>query len=146
MSKETNSFDSNEVHHGRNIKHLRQIFDIKQIHLAMDLGLCQQAISRIEAQRAINDDTLNQFAKVFGVTSKYIKKFDYNIVVDFIKYASKNIDNLSGNNGAGYNYNSFIINKEIKICDANEKYYERLAKAAKDKGIELREANESHEN
>ena len=50
MNPETNPKLLKEVHHGRNVKRLREILGIKQEVLADGLSLSQQTISRFEAQ------------------------------------------------------------------------------------------------
>lgn len=56
---------SNKVHIGRKISRIREIRGIKQDYLAIELGVSQQTISKIEQSEEVDDAMLEKIAKVF---------------------------------------------------------------------------------
>ncbi len=63
------------IHIGRKISRIREIRGIKQDHLAIELGISQQTISKIEQSETVEEETLGKIAKVLGVTPQAIKNF-----------------------------------------------------------------------
>ena len=79
MNPETNHQISKDVHHGRNMKRLREILGIKQEILANELSLSQQTVSRLESQEVLDDDTLEKIARVLNVPVDAIKSYNDDI-------------------------------------------------------------------
>src|ERR1700743_1032338 len=63
------------LHIGRKISNLRELRGIKQETLAAELGISQQAVSKIEQSAEVEDDALEKIAKVLGVTVEGLKHF-----------------------------------------------------------------------
>ena len=59
-----------KVHIGRKVGRLREIRGIKQEAIAQELGVTQQAVSKLEQSEFIEDEVLEKIAKVLGVTSE----------------------------------------------------------------------------
>jgi len=63
------------LHIGRKISKLRELRGIKQETLAAELGISQQAVSKIEQSAEVEEDALEKIAKVLGVTIEGLKHF-----------------------------------------------------------------------
>lgn len=109
-------------HIGRKIGRIRELRGMKQEILAEALNISQQAVSKIEQSPEIEDDKLEEIAKVLGVTKEAIESFSEENVFNIINNTFQ--DNSSNNN----NY-LCTINPIEKIVEL----YERLVQAEKDK-------------
>jgi transcriptional regulator with XRE-family HTH domain len=63
------------IHIGRKIARIRELRGMKQETLAAELGISQQAVSKIEQNEKIEDEVLEKIAKALGVTPELIKNF-----------------------------------------------------------------------
>ncbi len=95
---------------------------MKQETLAEELGISQQSVSHLEQSETIEDDKLEQIAKVLGVTKEAIENFSEEAVFNIMNNTFQ--DNSSNNN----NY-LCTINPLEKIVEL----YERLLKSEQDK-------------
>jgi transcriptional regulator with XRE-family HTH domain len=77
-------FPQTVVHHGLNIKRLREILNVKQDVLAAEFNFTQQAISELEKKAQISDEILEKVAGIMKIPIKAIKNFDEKIVVNAI--------------------------------------------------------------
>jgi predicted transcriptional regulator len=68
--------EQTKPHHGRNIKRFREWFDIKQETLASELNWSQQKVSLLEQKEEIEDNVLEEVAKILKVPVEAIKKLD----------------------------------------------------------------------
>lgn len=109
-------------HIGRKIGRIRELRGMKQEVLAEALNISQQAVSKIEQSPDIEDDKLEEIAKVLGVTKEAIENFSEENVFNVINNTFQ--DNSSNNN----NY-LCTINPTEKIVEL----YERLVQAEQDK-------------
>lgn len=116
-------------HIGRKIGRIRELRGMKQETLAEKLGISQQAVSKIEQSETIEDDKLEQIAKVLGVTKEGIENFSEEAVFNVI---NNTYNNTSSDNSTliassvNYQPNFNTIDKVVDL-------YERLLKAEKDK-------------
>ncbi len=107
------------LHIGRKISKLRELRGIKQETLAAELGISQQAVSKIEQSAEVEEDALEKIAKVLGVTVEGLKHFTEDSVFNNINnFHDQSIQN---------NFNP--IEKVIEL-------YERLLASEKEK-VEL---------
>jgi transcriptional regulator with XRE-family HTH domain len=111
-----------KMHIGRKICRIREIRGIKQEALAQELGITQQQVSRLEQSETVEEEVLEQIAKVLGVTSDAIHKFNEEAVFNIINNTFS--DNSSNNN----NY-LCTINPLEKIIEL----YERLLASEREK-------------
>ena len=72
------------VHHGHNIKRLREILGVKQDAIAVEFNITQQAVSDLEKKARISDDILEKVAKVLKIPSDAIKNFNEEATVNVI--------------------------------------------------------------
>ncbi len=55
------------LHIGRKISKIRELKGMKQETLASELGISQQAVSKIEQSADVEEDALIKIAKVLGI-------------------------------------------------------------------------------
>jgi len=109
-------------HIGRKISRIRELRGIKQETLATELGISQQAVSKIEQSADVEEEALVKIAKVLGLTPEAIKGFSEEAVFNII--ANTFTDNSSNNN----NY-LCTINPLEKVIEL----YERLLASEREK-------------
>ena len=116
----TNKTMPNKIHHGRNLKRMREIMGVKQEALALDLGddWNQKKVSLLEAKEEIDDDLLEEVAKALKVPAAAIKNFNEEAAIFNIQnnYEGAN----SGNGTIGINHNCTFnpIDKIVELYDA----------------------------
>ena len=121
---------TNRTHLGRKISRIRELRGMKQEALATELGISQQAISKLEQSEEIEDSTLEKVAKVLGFTVDAIKSFSEEAVINII--SSTLHDNAgSVNNNCTLNFNP--IDKLMEALEANKELYERLLASEREK-------------
>jgi transcriptional regulator with XRE-family HTH domain len=74
-----NTFEASpppQVHHGRNIKHLREMLGVKQEYIAQEMNLTQQAVSKLEQRMVVEDELMHQVSKILHVPVAAIRNLD----------------------------------------------------------------------
>jgi transcriptional regulator with XRE-family HTH domain len=121
------------LHIGRKISRIRELRGMKQDALAAELGISQQAVSKIEQSEKIEDEVLEKIAKALGTNSDAIKSFNEDAVINII--SSTLHDNAGSiNNNCTLNFNP--IEKWMEVLEENKKLYERLLASEREK-VEL---------
>jgi transcriptional regulator with XRE-family HTH domain len=122
------------AHIGRKITRIRELRGIKQEQIAMELGVSQQTISRMEASEVVDDELLGKVAKVLGITKDAILQFSEEGVINYFNTFNDN----SFNNGAynAFNCNFNPVDKLMQALEENKTLYERLLKSEQEK-VEL---------
>lgn len=112
------------IHIGRKISKIRELRGMKQETLASELGISQQAISKIEQSADVEDEALEKIAKALGITKEAIKNFNDDAIINYFNTFNDN----SFNNGA---YNAFgcTFNPIEKVVEL----YERLLASEREK-------------
>lgn len=118
------------VHHGRNVKRLREILNIKQENLAAKLELTQQAVSKLESKEIIEEETLVKIAEVMQVPVEAIKNFDEQSTLSFVANTFNAHTSISS---PYFNCTFNPIDKIMELFEENKKLYERLLEAEKEK-------------
>ena len=74
------------IHQGRNVKRFREMLGIKQEGMALELGedWNQRKISLLEQKEVIEQDLLEQVAKMLKVPVDAIKNFDEDAAVNIV--------------------------------------------------------------
>lgn len=111
-----------KIHIGRNIERIREIKGMKQDALAAELGISQQAVSKMEQSENVDDEKLDQVARALGISKEAIKNFSEEAVIF-------NIEHMHDNASANYQYHFNPMDKVIEL-------YERMLKE-KDEIIEM---------
>jgi transcriptional regulator with XRE-family HTH domain len=127
---ETSTKPSN-THIGRKISRIRELRGIKQETLASELGVSQQSVSRMEQSEDLEDDDLENIAKILGVTTDAIKNFSDEAVVNYFNTFNQSVSssNFGHNNTCTFN----PLDKLMELVEENKKLYERLLQAEKEK-------------
>ncbi|MGY3054149.1 transcriptional regulator with XRE-family HTH domain [Pedobacter sp. UYEF25] len=119
------------MHLGRKVSRLRELRGMKQDTLALELGVSQQSVSKLEQSELIEDSTLEKIALVLGVPADSIRNFDEEKMI----YNIQNNYENSNNNGAnvGYQVTFNPLEKVIELYEENKKLYEKLLASEKEK-------------
>lgn len=115
---------------GKNLQKIRVYLGVKQDALASDLGISQQAVSKLEQQEEIEDEILSKAADALGVSPDLIKNFNEEKAIYNIN--NHNYREATINEGGSAIASAQIINPIEKIVEL----YERLLKSEREK-IEL---------
>lgn len=116
------------LHIGRKISRIRELRGMKQEALAAELGISQQAVSKIEQSENVEDEALEKIAKILGVNSEAIKNYSDEATINFIA-------NTYNDNATSYGnyYNFSPIEKIVTLYDEKISLLERLLQAEKEK-------------
>ena len=117
------------VHHGRNIKRLREILGVKQDVIAAEFNITQQAVSDLEKKAQLSDDILEKVAKVLKVPTDAIKNFNDEAAVNVI---ANTFNDVFHDNSSFINYQP-TFNQIDKLTGMME----RLLKAEQEKNALL---------
>jgi transcriptional regulator with XRE-family HTH domain len=100
------------IHQGRNVKRFREMLGIKQEALALELGddWNQRKVSLLEQKAVIEQELLDQVAKVLKVPADAIKNFDEETAFNII-------GNTYHDHAASVYYNFNPIDKIIELYD-----------------------------
>lgn len=112
-------------HIGRKISRIRELRGMKQETLAEELGISQQAVSKIEQSEKIEDGKLDQIAKVLGVTKEGIENFSDETILNIISNTFTSNDSST--------INAINVQPNFNPLDKVVELYERLLQAEKDK-------------
>ncbi len=112
-------------HVGKNLQRVRVYFGVKQDALANDLGMSQQAVSKIEQQQEIDPELLKQISEILGVSPDLIKNFDE-------EGAVYNINNNSYRDNT-FTEGSTAIAQQFNPVEKIVELYERLLKSEREK-------------
>ena len=95
---------------------------VKQEHIANELSMTQQAISKLEQKEQIEDEILDRVSKVLNIPLDAIKNLSDEATTNYI-------NTFYDNKGNGFFANNVTFNPIDKIVDL----YERLLAAEKEK-------------
>jgi len=122
-------------HLGRKISRIRELRGIKQEYLAMELGISQQSVSRMESSEIVEDELLEKVAKVLGVPVEGIKNFSEEAVFNVISNTFTSND-TSTLNAVNIQPTFNPIDKLVELFEENKALYERLLASEREK-VEL---------
>jgi transcriptional regulator with XRE-family HTH domain len=125
-----------KVHHGRNVKRLREMLGIKQEAIAVALDLTQQAMSKLEQKEIIEDSHLNIIASVLRVPVEAITNMSDESATNYINSFIHNDKAIDCFNYCTFNPIDKIIelyNDKIELYNDKIELYERMLKAEREK-------------
>jgi transcriptional regulator with XRE-family HTH domain len=122
------------LHIGRKISRIRELRGMKQETLAAELGISQQAISKIEQSADVDGDALSKIASVLGITGEAIKAFTEESIFNYFNTFNDNSGAGAWSTNATLNFNP--IDKLVQVFEENKKLYEQLLASEREK-IEL---------
>ncbi len=120
------------THIGRKISRLRELRGWKQESLAAELGVSQQAISKMEQSEKIEDALLERISKALDIPVEGIKNFDENSIIQNIQ---NNYDHSTISGGPAVNLNCTFnpLDKLMEAIEENRRLYERLLASEREK-------------
>lgn len=119
------------MHLGRKISRLRELRGMKQDTLALELGISQQSVSKLEQSEVIEDSTLEKIALVLGIPADSIRNFDEEKMIYNIQNNYENSNNTGANVGYQVTFNP--LEKVIELYEENKKLYEKLLTSEREK-------------
>ncbi|TKT94050.1 helix-turn-helix domain-containing protein [Dyadobacter frigoris] len=133
------------VHQGRNIKRFREMLGIKQEGLAYELGedWTQKRVSVLEQKEIVEQDILEQVAKILKVPAEAIRNFDEDAALNVISNTFNSHDS-STLNAINFHPTFNPIDKLIESHEENKQLYERLLKSEQEKNQLLLKILEGH--
>jgi len=126
------------LHIGRKISRIRELRGMKQEALAAELGISQQAVSKIEQSADVDGEALNKIAGILGVTGEAIKAFTEESIFNYFNTFNDNSGAGAWSTSSTFNFNP--IDKLIEVFEENKKLYEQLLASEREK-IELLKQN-----
>jgi transcriptional regulator with XRE-family HTH domain len=128
MTTNDSSKETKPVHHGRNIKRFREMFGLKQDGLAARLGpdWTQKKVSQLEATEVVESKLLTQIAEALKVPAESIENFTEEAATQFFQ-------NFHDNSAYNYYCTFNPLDKYVEMVDKNERLYETLLKAEREK-------------
>lgn len=120
-----------KIHHGRNIKRLREMLGIKQEAIAMELNITQQAVSGLEQKEIIDNTILEEIAQIMHIPVEAIKNMTEDTTYNYINTFNDEVTNHNG----FYNFNCSFnpIDKIVELYNEKIELYERMLKTEKEK-------------
>jgi transcriptional regulator with XRE-family HTH domain len=113
------------IHHGHNIKRLREMLSVKQDAIAVGLNMTQQAVSDLEKKAQISDEILEKISKIMNIPVDAIKNFNDETAINII--ANTFQDEFHENSSfIGYKSTFNPIDKIVEL-------YERMLKIEQEK-------------
>ena len=118
-----------KMHIGRKITRIRELKGMKQEVLAAELGISQQAVSKLEQSEDIEETILDKIAKAIGVTSQGIKEYSDDAIFNII---SNTFHNTSSDNSTLI-ASSLNYQPTFNTIDKIVELYERLLASEREK-------------
>jgi transcriptional regulator with XRE-family HTH domain len=120
------------LHIGRKISKIRELKGMKQETLAAQLGISQQAVSKIEQSADVDGEALEKISKILGVPADAIKNFNDDAVLNIISntFTSQDTSTL---NAINFQPSFNPIDKIVELYNEKIALLERLLLAEKEK-------------
>ena len=122
---------SETLHIGRKISKIRELRGMKQETLAAELGISQQAISKIEQSNDVEEEALSKIALALGITSEAIKNFTEESIFNYFNTFNDNSGAGAWSTNSTFNFNP--IDKLVEVFEENKKLYEQLLASEREK-------------
>jgi transcriptional regulator with XRE-family HTH domain len=104
-----------KVHHGQNVKRLREILNIKQEVLADKIKVTQQSLSRYETLEKLDEEVLEKIAKEMNIPVDAIKNFDEEKAINIVSSTFQ--DGASVGGFLHYNPTFNPLDKVVELYD-----------------------------
>ena len=120
------------LHIGRKISKIRELRGMKQETLAAELGISQQAVSKIEQSADVEGESLEKISKILGVPADAIKNFNDDAVLNIISntFTSQDTSTL---NAINFQPSFNPIDKIVELYNEKIILLERLLQSEKEK-------------
>jgi len=134
---DTETKPANNVHHGRNIRRMRDLLGIKQEAIAKELDISQQSVSEMEQKVIIDDETLEKVAKVLNVPVNALKYMTDESTINYFNTFNHTVDNSAFGTSNNINYSFNPIEKINELHEENKSLYERMLKVEQERSTSL---------
>ena len=115
---------------GRKISRIRELRGMKQTTMAIELGIAQQNVSKLENRDEIGDELLERVAKVLGVRPEGIRNFQEEDLQEIITcMKTKEEKEMLINYSPSFD----PMEKIVELYDEKVKLLERLVKSEQEK-------------
>lgn len=141
------------THIGRKISRIRELRGMKQEALAAELGISQQAVSKMEQSERVEEEILEKVAMILAVSPEAIKKFNEEAVFNIISNTFHNTSSDSSTLiASSLNYQPTfntidkiveLYNEKIELYNEKVALLERLLQSEKEKVEILKASNSS---
>lgn len=121
------------IHHGKNVKRMRELMGVKQEALAVDLGMSQQSVSLLEQKENIDAATIERICVILGLPEETITQMSDDGVMNFFSSTFNNHDNTTIGASIANQYTFNPVDKLLESIDENKKLYERLLASEREK-------------
>ncbi|WP_315816596.1 helix-turn-helix transcriptional regulator [Paraflavitalea speifideaquila] len=124
------------VHHGNNVKRIREILRIKQEVLADTMGVSQQKISLLEQKEQIDSQQLEEIAKALNIPADLIEHYDAEAGISIIANHFTNTSHDSSTFHSSAINSSCTFNpldELLKAIEENKKLYQELLRVEREK-------------
>ena len=128
-------------HHGRNIKRFREWAGIKQDALAAELNWSQQKVSLLEQKEEIEDDVLEEVAKILKVPAVALKNMDDQAAINIISNTFSDFNDNAIASAMNYQCSFNPIDKVVQLYEEKIALYERMLKDRDSMIEELKKLN-----
>ena len=120
------------LHIGRKISKIRELRGMKQETLATELGISQQAVSKIEQSADVDGEALEKISKILGVPADAIKNFNDDAVLNIISntFTSQDTSTL---NAINFQPSFNPIDKIVELYNEKIILLERLLESEREK-------------
>ncbi|MGV3685099.1 MAG: helix-turn-helix domain-containing protein [Daejeonella sp.] len=115
-------------HIGKKISRIRELRGMKQESLALELGLSQQMVSKIESSEEVEAELLDKIAKALGLSAEAVRNFSEEAIFNII-------GNTYHDNSASLNYQCSFnpIDKIVALYDEKVELLQRLLQSEREK-------------
>jgi transcriptional regulator with XRE-family HTH domain len=125
-------------HHGSNIRRFRELMDMKQDGLAIEMGgdWTQRKVSLLEQKETIDPEILAEVAKALKIPAKALESFTEKGAITYFNTFEEGSTN-NGNNIGDSTYNINPLEKLAEAFNKNEELYRALLKEKDEKNALL---------
>lgn len=126
------------IHHGRNLKRIREMLGVKQEFLATSMGLSQQAISQLEQKEILDDVILDKVSKVLRVSEGAIRNLTEEAAINIISTTFNSHDNstsIASRSSLNFNPVEKIVELYERMLQIEREKNELLQKLLEGKGM-----------
>lgn len=125
------------IHHGKNLKRIREMLGVKQEFLATSMGLSQQAISQLEQKETLDDTILEKVSKVLRVSEDAIRNLTEEAAINIISTTFNSHDNstsIAHKSSLTFNPVEKIVELYERMLQIEREKNELLQKLLEEKG------------
>ncbi|WP_165025886.1 MULTISPECIES: helix-turn-helix domain-containing protein [unclassified Dysgonomonas] len=129
----TDNIEKKKIHHGHNVKRLREARGIKQEVIANELDMAQPSVARLEQKEVIDDETLQKLAVILSVPVDIIKLLEEDPAAIYIENNTFESSSIIGQSVDNCDTIYNPLDKIIELANEKAALYERMLELEKEK-------------